>query len=147
LDLFYYPQRLKVVVAAIHICMAAGDDQHSKYDIFYNQIQQRSLFTDRQMSIIYKRMARHHPRENISAGAYYRQLKQCRIKIKSALYSILMLRLCGAIDGEAINTLDRIAQQLDVMSQALGHGDATTIPNTQEITAVINKLIDAMCKV
>jgi hypothetical protein len=136
-----------VVVAAIHIRIAAVDDQHSKSDIFYNQIQQRSLFTNRQMAIIYKRMARHPHRENISAGAYYRQLKQCRIKIKSILYSILMLRLCGAIDGEAINTLDRIAQQLDVMSQALGQGDATTIPNMQEISVVINKLIDTMCKV
>jgi hypothetical protein len=136
-----------VVVAAIHICIAAVDNQYSKSDNLYGQIQQRSSFTDRQMSIIYKRMGRHHSRENISAGAYYRQLKQCRIKIKSVLYSILLLRLCGAVDREAIITLDRIAQQLDVMSHALRQGDATTTQSTQDISIVINKLVDTMCKV
>ena len=92
-------------------------------------------------------MAKHSSRKNISAGAYYRQLKQCRTKIKSLLYSILLLRLYGALDGEAIITLDKIALQLDVMSQALGSGDVTTGQSVEDVSIIVNKLIDSMCKV
>jgi len=105
------------------------------------------LFTDRQISIIYNRISKQSSRENISAGAYYRQLKQCRIKIKSVLYSILLLRLCGALDREAMITLDKVAQQLDVMSQALGHSDITAGQTVQDVSTVVGKLIDTMCKV
>jgi hypothetical protein len=137
-----------VSVAAIHICIAAVGDPNSKSNSFLVKLQRNSSFTDRQLSIIYNRMANHSSRENISAGAYYRQLKQCRTKIKSLLYSILLLRLCGALDGEAIITLDKIALQLDVMSQALGSGDVTTgHSSVEDVSSVVNKLIDSMCKV
>jgi hypothetical protein len=137
-----------VSVAAIHICIAAVGDPNSKSNSFLVKLQRNSSFTDRQLSIIYNRMANHSSRENISAGAYYRQLKQCRTKIKSLLYSILLLRLCGALDGEAIITLDKIALQLDVMSQALGSGDVTTGQSSvEDVSIVVNKIIDSMCKV
>lgn len=134
-------------LAAIHICIAAVDNPNSKSNNFYEELQRKSLFTDRQISIIYNRIIKQSSRENISAGAYYRQVKQCRIKIKSVLYSILLLRLCGALDREAMITLDKIALQLDVMSQALGHSDTTAGQNVQEVSTVVGKLIDTMCKV
>jgi hypothetical protein len=136
-----------VSLAAIHICIAALDNPNSKYNNFYRELQRKSLFTDRQISIIYNRIIKQSSRENISAGAYYRQVKQCRIKIKSVLYSILLLRLCGALDREAMITLDKIALQLDVMSQALGHSDTTAGQTVQDVSMVVGKLIDTMCKV
>jgi hypothetical protein len=136
-----------VCPAAIHICIAAVDTSNSKSGNFYEEFRRRSLFTDRQISIIYKKVNKQSPRENISAGAYYRQLKQCRIKIKSVLNSILLLRLCGAVDREAITTLDKIALQLDVMSQAQERGDVTTSHTFQDVSTVVEKLIDTMCKV
>ena len=134
-------------LAAIHICIAAVDNPNSKSNNFYEELQRKSLFTDRQISIIYNRIIKQSSRENISAGAYYRQVKQCRIKIKSVLYSILLLRLCGALDREAMITLDKIALQLDVMSQALGHSDTTEGQTVQDVSTVVEKLIDTMCKV
>ena len=133
--------------AAIHICIAAVDNPNSKSSNFYEEFQRKSLFTDRQISIIYNRIIKQSSHENISAGAYYRQVKQCRIKIKSVLYSILLLRLCGALDREAMITLDKIALQLEVMSQALGHSDTTAGQNFQDVSTVVGKLIDTMCKV
>lgn len=134
-------------LAAIHICIAAVDNPNSKSNNFYEEFQRKSLFTDRQISIIYNRIIKQSSRENISAGAYYRQVKQCRIKIKSVLYSILLLRLCGALDREAMITLDKVALQLDVMSQALGHSDTTAGQTVQDVSTVVGKLIDTMCKV
>jgi len=136
-----------VSLAAIHICIAAVDNPNSKYNNFYRELQRKSLFTDRQISIIYNRIIKQSSRENVSAGAYYRQVKQCRIKIKSVLYSILLLRLCGALDREAMITLDKIALQLDVMSQALGHRDTTVGQTVEDVSTVVRKLIDTMCKV
>src|SRR5919205_3255757 len=97
--------------------IATRTEPNSKSNNLYNEILLKSLFTSRQMSIIYKRAIRQSNQENISSGAYYRQLKQCRLKIKSVLYSVLLLRLCGGLDNQAINTLERIALQLDVISQ------------------------------
>ena len=131
----------------IQICIAAVGESNSKSNSFFEELQRKSSFTDRQVSIIYNRATKHSPRENISAGAYYRQLKQCRTKIKSLLYSILLLRLCGALDGEAIITLDKVALQLDVMSQALGSGDVTGGQSVHDISIIVNKLVDSMCKV
>jgi hypothetical protein len=136
-----------VCLAAIHICIAAVDNPNSKSNNFYEEFHRKSLFTDRQISIIYNRIIKQSSRENISAGAYYRQVKQCRIKIKSVLYSILLLRLCGALDREAMISLDKIALQLDVMSQALGHSDTTAGRTVQDVSTIVGKLIDTMCKV
>ena len=129
------------------MCMAAAGNPNSKSNNFYGELQRRSLFTERQTSIIYNRVIKQPSRENISAGAYYRQVKQCRIKIKSVLHSILLLRLCGALDREAMITLDKIALQLDVMSQALGHSDTTAGQTVNDVSTVVGKLIDTMCKV
>jgi hypothetical protein len=127
--------------------IATGTKPNSKSNNLYNEILLKSLFTSRQMSIIYKRAIKQSNQENISAGAYYRQLKQCRLKIKSVLYSVLWLRLCGAIDNEAINTLEKLALQLDVISQVSTDSDVAKNQTIQDIIPVVNKLIDKMCKV
>ena len=127
------------------IAAAAGPD--SKSNNLYNEILLKSLFTSRQLSIIYKRARKQSSRENISAGAYYRQLKQCRLKIKSVLYSVLLLRLCGALDNQAINTLEKIALQLDVISQAFTHSDVAKDQTVEDMVLVVQKIIDKMCKV
>ena len=127
--------------------IAAPTGPDSKSNNLYNEILLKSLFTNRQLSIIYKRATKQSSRENISAGAYYRQLKQCRLKIKSVLYSVLLLRLCGALDNQAINTLEKIALQLDVISQASTSSDVAKDQTVEDIILVVQKLIDKMCKV
>jgi hypothetical protein len=120
---------------------------NSNSNAFYREIIKKSLFTDRQISIIYKRVTSHSTVENISAGAYYRQLKQCRLKIKATLYSILLLRLCGALDNETMVALERIATQLDVMSQASGPSEFSGDRMSQDVALMVQKLVDIMCKV
>jgi hypothetical protein len=127
--------------------IATRTEPNSKSNNLYNEILLKSLFTSRQMSIIYKRAIRQSNQENISSGAYYRQLKQCRLKIKSVLYSVLLLRLCGALDNQAINTLEKLALQLDVISQISTGSDVAKNQTIQDIIPVVNKLIDKMCKV
>jgi hypothetical protein len=120
---------------------------NSNSNAFYREIIKKSLFTDRQIAIIYKRVTSHSTVENISPGAYYRQLRQCRLKIKATLYSILLLRLCGALDNQAMVALERIATQLDVMSQASEPSDFSWDRMGQDVASVVQKLVDTMCKV
>jgi hypothetical protein len=123
------------------------EEQNSRFNNFYDEILQKSVFTNRQISIIYKRAINQSTRENISAGAYYRQLKQCRLKIKSVLYSILLLRVSGVLDDQAIDTLDKIALQLGVMSQASGTNEAANDQLIHDVASVVHRLINTMCKV
>jgi hypothetical protein len=123
------------------------EEQNSRFNNFYDEILQKSVFTNRQISIIYKRAINQSTRENISAGAYYRQLKQCRLKIKSVLYSILLLRLSGVLDDQAIETLNKIALQLGVMSQASGTDAVANDQLIRDVTSVVHRLINTMCKV
>jgi hypothetical protein len=123
------------------------EELDSKFNNFYDEILQKSVFTNRQISIIYKRTINQSKGENISAGAYYRQLKQCRLKIRSVLYSILILRLYGVLDDQAINSLDKIALQLGVMSQASGTKDTVNDQLVHDVASVVQRLISTMCKV
>jgi hypothetical protein len=123
------------------------EELDSKFNNFYDEILQKSVFTNRQISIIYKRAINQSKGENISAGAYYRQLKQCRLKIRSVLYSILLLRLYGVLDDQAINTLDKIALQLSVMSQVSGTNDTVNDQMVHDVASVVQRLISTMCKV
>jgi hypothetical protein len=123
------------------------EELDSKFNNFYDEILQKSVFTNRQISIIYKRAINQSKGENISAGAYYRQLKQCRLKIRSVLYSILLLRLYGVLDDQAINTLDKIALQLGVMSQVSGTNDTVNDQMVHDVASVVQRLISTMCKV
>ena len=120
---------------------------NSNSNAFYREIIKKSSFTDRQISIIYKRVTSHSTVENISPGAYYRQLKQCRLKIKATLYSILLLRLCGALDNQAMVALERIATQLDVMSQASEPSDFSWDKMGQDVASVVQKIVDTMFNV
>ena len=66
--------------------------QETNFNYIYKNIITKSFFTERQIYIISKRLISKNKLENISSGAYYRQLKQCQDKVISLLYSILLLR-------------------------------------------------------
>jgi hypothetical protein len=112
---------------------------------FYRHITANSLFTNRQIDIISKRLASERTIENISSGAYYRQVKQCKIKITRLLYSIILLYSINALDEEAFHILERLASQLNViLYKETGDNDN---PRAQNVMSVIDQLIKRMSKV
>lgn len=112
---------------------------------FYRHITANSLFTSRQIDIISKRLASERTIENISSGAYYRQVKQCKIKITRLLYSIILLYSISALDEEAFHILERLASQLNViLYKETGSNDN---PRAQNVMSVIDQLIKRMSKV
>jgi len=72
---------------------------------------ENSLFTRQQISIILKRLRNDGVPSNMSAGSYYRQVKQCRKKIKQLIYTLILLRSMKIIDESTDETLSRITSE------------------------------------
>jgi hypothetical protein len=106
----------------------------------YAYVIANSLFTPRQLSIISKQLEGSGKPEEISSGAYYRQIKQCRRKIVSVLYSMILLQSTGVIHPEASSTLGKLAEQLAVIF-ASESSDTTSSLNVDDVTSVIDQVI------
>lgn len=89
------------------------DNNENKINEILDNFIQNSTITKRQLSIIYNKLNMHGPMKNISSGAYYRQIKQCREKTKGILYSLILLGLCGAIDKDTISVLKKTVEQIE----------------------------------
>ncbi|HJU78073.1 MAG TPA: hypothetical protein VJ599_00715 [Nitrososphaeraceae archaeon] len=102
-----------------------------------------SILTEKQASIIYNKVMKTKPSKKMSSGAYYRQLAQCRAKIRKIVYSLLLLRLLSVLDTGTFSVLDQLNNQLNVMwNKRSDEIDNTTMNNvTTLIDDVITKLV------
>jgi hypothetical protein len=88
-------------------------------------------------------MSKAKPDENMTSGAYYRQLGQCRTKIRKAVYTLLLLRLLTVIDIETLSILDQLNNQINViLNKESDEIDVVSLDNVMLlIDNVIKKLI------
>jgi hypothetical protein len=118
----------------------------SNSSTIYTHLVANSLFTPRQLSIISKKLQGGGTTEKISSGAYYRQVKQCRKKVTSVLYSMILLQSMGIVQLEAPSTLSKLAEQLAVIFASESSSDVTTRINVDDVISVINEVIKRMSK-
>ena len=111
----------------------------------YAHLLANSLFTPRQFSIISKRLQGSRRAEKISSGAYYRQVKQCRKKVFSVLYSMILLQSTGVLQLETSATLNRLTEQLAVIFTSEG-SDVTDKLNINDVISVIDEVVKRMSK-
>jgi hypothetical protein len=114
------------------------------FNLIYKNILANSLFTDRQIHIIYESVVNKKNVDGISRGAYYRQLKQCRHKIIGILYSILLLQSIGAIDHQSLSILHRLSGSFSVMSKE-GQSDVTGTKQIENVIFVLENTLNKMC--
>jgi len=127
----------------IQNCIVKMEQQEYNFNSFYRYIIANSLFTTRLIDIISRRLKNRGTIENISSGAYYRQVKQSRTKIVRCLYSIILLKSVGVLDQETFFTIEKMASQIRVML------DQKTSDNSraESVISVIEQLVKRMCKV
>jgi hypothetical protein len=118
----------------------------SNSSTIYDHLVANSLFTPRQLSIILKRLQGGGTTEKISSGAYYRQVKQCRKKVTSVLYSMILLQSMGIVQLEAPSILSKLAEQLVVIFASESSSDVTARLNVDDVISVINEVIKRMSK-
>jgi hypothetical protein len=115
-------------------------EQGSNFNTLYAYIVANSLFTPRQLSIISNQLKGGSKPEKISSGAYYRQVKQCRKKVISILYSMILLQSIGIVHSEALTTINKLSEQLTVIF-ASESSDAMSRLNVDDVISVINEVI------
>lgn len=82
---------------------------------------------------------------NISSGAYYRQVKQCRDKVNAVLYSMIILQSTGIVKPEALSAIGRLAEQVGVIFASEGSDVASRL-NVDDVISVIDALVKRMSK-
>jgi hypothetical protein len=121
-------------------------EQEANFNNVYEDIITKSFFTERQIYIISKRLINKNKLEDISSGAYYRQLKQCQDKIISLLYSILLLRAIRVVDKQTLSIIDGLADQIAVMLSTK-NSDVRFRENKQSVMSVLEQIVKRMSKV
>jgi ribosomal protein S14 len=127
--------------------MGYGESNYNQCLMF---LIENSILTLRQVSIISKRLKNERQCVYGTAGSYYRQVKQCRIKIRRIIYTIILLRVLQVVDTNVIISLEQLISKLDELvslnnsesdiSQAeYGKNDLLTMLNM--LDGVISKLV------
>ena len=119
-----------------------SDETH--FNSIYRRIIANSLFTDRQTYIIYKSLLNRNSVRNISRGAYYRQVKQCRRKIIRVLYSSLLLQSLGAFDPMTLSVLQTLSERLGVISLEAS-SDITDTKAIDNLMQALDHTLKKMC--
>jgi len=119
------------------------DNPPSNFDTLYQQLLANSLFTPRQVSIILNQLKGGGRPKNISSGAYYRQVNQCRKKINSILFSMVLLQSIGVVKIEAFAALSKVSEQLAVIF-ASADSDAQPDSRIDDVISVIDELVKRM---
>jgi hypothetical protein len=118
------------------------ETQSNSYDI-YSYIIENSLFTNRQIDIICKKLKNIDRPTNMTAGAYYRQIKQCKKKVTRLLYSLLLLRSLNMVDTQTLFAIERLSEQLTVIFSNKSSDISQTYQNNS-VTFAIDELIKRM---
>jgi hypothetical protein len=120
-----------------------------EFNDLLNILIKKNLFTKKQISIIYNKF--NNPisnvsKNNLSAGAYYRQIKQCRKKYDQLIYTIVLFRLLNFIDNSTMETIQSIITQLEKISHNdINHNSTKIVPN--DIIIVIEKIMRKINKI
>jgi hypothetical protein len=116
--------------------------QSNSYNV-YTHIIVNSLFTKKQIDIISKRLNNAERPKNMTSGAYYRQIKQCREKVRRLLYSLLLLRSLALIDNQTFLAIERISEQLSVIFGNKS-SDISEVFQNRSVIFTIDELIKRM---
>ncbi|MGE5821425.1 MAG: hypothetical protein ACM31M_02435 [Nitrososphaerota archaeon] len=119
------------------------ENSNLNYTSILNHFVVNSILTEKQTSIIYNKIMKSKPRKKMTSGAYYRQLGQCRMKIRKIVYTLLLLRLFSVLDVGTFSVLDQLNNHLNVMlNKPSDEIDTTTLSNVISLVDdVIAKLI------
>jgi len=119
------------------------ENSNLNYTSILNHFVVNSILTEKQTSIIYNKIMKSKPSKKMTSGAYYRQLGQCRTKIRKIVYTLLLLRLFSVLDVGTFSVLDQLNNQLNVMlNKRSDEIDTSTLNNVISLVDdVIAKLV------
>lgn len=124
----------------IHICIALTEFESYKFNKIIRKIIENSLFTERQIEIILNQRNLLETNLGITKGAYYRQVCQCREKLRSLYYTIILFRGLGILLPDDIDVISKLSEQVSVIK------DSDIFPEKEEeVISVIDRLVKQAC--
>ena len=106
----------------------------------FSQLVANSLFTPKQVSIIYNRLQGGSRPPNMTSGAYFRQVKQCQEKVQAVLYSVVLLQSTDILESQSLPALGQLAEQLRVIF-ARDARDILRPDITESVMSVMSQVI------
>lgn len=116
--------------------MASNEIQ---YNDIIKHIITNSLFTERQIYILYNKSSRRSPPDRISKGAYYRQLKQSAQKIVGVIYSLIILRYLNLIDERTFFTIETIVNSTSHLKNNIGR-DMSSQKDGPDVISILDEI-------
>ena len=118
------------------------------FSYFLSTLIKNSILTPRQVSIIYKKLDKGKSPIGISEGAYYRQVKQCKDKIRQIIYSIILLRLMEVLDDRIFTILEQLNAQFAQISLICEQqSDISQEVRTRSLIPVLEDVITKLSKI
>jgi hypothetical protein len=118
------------------------------FSYFLSTLVKNSILTPRQVSIIYKKLDKGKSPIDISKGAYYRQVKQCKDKIRQIIYSIILLRLMEVLDDRIFTILEQLNAQFAQISLVCEQqSDISQEIRTRSLIPVLEDVITKLSKI
>lgn len=115
------------------------ENSNLDYTYVLNHFITNSILTEKQTSIIYNKITKSKRIKKTTSGAYYRQLGQCRTKIRKIVYTLLLLRMFSVLDPGTFSVLDQLNNQLNVMLRK--RSDEMDISTMNNVTSLIDDVI------
>jgi len=118
------------------------------FSYFLTTLVKNSMLTPRQVSIIYKKLDKGKTSIDVSEGAYYRQVKQCKHKVRQIIYSIILLRLMEVLDDRIYTILDQLnAQFTQISLMCEQQSDISQEMHTRNLISVLEDVITKLSKI
>lgn len=114
-----------------------------QYNDIIKHIITNSLFTERQIYILYNKSSRRSPPDRISKGAYYRQLKQSEQKVAGVIYSLIILRYLNLIDKGTFHTIEVILDNTSHLMESIKR-DMITQSDSQNVISLVDEIIQKL---
>jgi hypothetical protein len=106
----------------------------------FSQLVANSLFTSKQVAIIYNRVRGGVRLPGMTSGAYFRQVKQCQDKVQAVLYTAVLLQSTDVLDAQSLAALGQLSEQLRVIF-ARDARDILPPDRTESVMSVMSQVI------
>jgi hypothetical protein len=114
-----------------------------QYNDIIKHIITNSLFTERQIYILYNKSSRRSPPDRISKGAYYRQLKQSEQKVAGVIYSLIILRYLNLVDKGTFHTIEVILDNTSHLMESIKR-DMITQSDSRNVISLVDEIIQKL---
>lgn len=114
-----------------------------QYNDIIRHIITNSLFTERQIYILYNKSSGRSPPDRISKGAYYRQLKQSQQKVIGILYSLIILRYLNMIDEGTFHTIEIILDNTSHLMESIKR-DMISQNDSRNVISLVDEIIQKL---